>query len=93
MDIQSTENAIIIEPDFSKTFEWSDDLRTITIKPLDTLTDLRYSTTYTVTILETAKDTLGNQMDTTCAPYTFSFTTKEPEFELSVVPSEAKEGT
>jgi hypothetical protein len=43
MDIQSTESAIVITPDFSKAFKWSSDLKTVTIIPTDTLKDLKYS--------------------------------------------------
>ncbi len=55
MDVVSTEGAISISSDFPKIFEWSSDLRTVTIKPQDTLKDLKYETQYIVTINGTAR--------------------------------------
>jgi hypothetical protein len=84
-----TEQAIIIEPDFAKIFEWIDP-QTVKITPQNPDVDLKYETRYTVTVTGDAEDIEGNKMDSTCAPYSFSFKTKSPEFELTVIPQTAK---
>jgi hypothetical protein len=89
MDTISVMNAVVISPGIFPVFKWSNDLKTVTIRPSDTLNNLKYETVYTVEVLPTAQDTAGNSLDPECA-ISFSFKTKSPEFELTVIPQTAK---
>jgi len=72
MNVTLASNPISTYPDFGYSLSWSEGNTTLYIAPDD---DLNISTTYSITLTVAFRDMAGLNI----TPYTFSFTTEEPD--------------
>ncbi len=99
MDTVSVRENLSISPSFTAGayYEWSENSETLRIIPADTMTDLLYSTDYTVILSGNAKDKWGYTLDgnengemegSPVDDYTITFKTNKPELFIITEPLE-----